>query len=129
MEDDRLSDISAATTCFDGATDNPHLNMLRAMRKAINTHRRRLIVLFKALQDAPPDSEFFEDESPDSDHLRATMGSMITDYISTARFKVAKGLVNELTLNMIAESVKIMRKTWSKTKEVCISRWFKCWKV
>ena len=111
MEDDRLSDISAATTCFGGSTDNPHLNTLREMRKTINAHRRRLIVEYKALLDASPDSELFEDESPDCDHLRATTGLMITQYISTARNKVVNGLVNELTLNMIAESVVGMRKT------------------
>ena len=48
-EDDRLSDISAATTCFGGSTNNPHLNMLREMRKAINARRCRLIVGYKAL--------------------------------------------------------------------------------
>ena len=116
MEDDRLSDISIATTCFGGVTDNPHINELREIRKIINKHRRRLMVEYKALIHAPPDSEFFEDESPDCDHLRATFGKMVTDYIGVARMKVADGLVNELTLNRIAESVKIMRKTWSKTK-------------
>ena len=110
MEDDRLSDISTATTCFGGSTDNPHLNTLREMRKSINAHRRRLIVEYKALLDASPNSELFEDESPDCDHLRATTGLMITQYISTARHKVANGLVNELMLNKIAESVEIMAK-------------------
>ena len=116
MEDDRLSDISAATTCFGGSTNNPHLNMLREMRKAINARRRELIVGYKALLAAAPDSEFFENKSPDCDHSRATMGLMITQYISAARTKVAEGLVNELTLNMIADSVEVMRKTWQKTK-------------
>ena len=116
MEDDRLSDISIATTCFGGVTDNPHINELREMRKTINAHRRRLIVEYKALLDASPDSELFEDESPDGDHLRVTTGLMITQYISTARHKVVNGLVNELTLNMIAESVEGMRKTWQQTK-------------
>ena len=116
MEDDRLSDISVATTCFDGVTDNPHLNILREIRKTINTHRRRLVVYYKALRHALPDSEFFEDESPDCDHLRATFGKMVNDYIGAARIKVANGLVNDLTLNAVAESVEIMRKTWSRTK-------------
>ena len=52
MEDDRLSDISIATTCFGGVTDNPHINELREIRKTINAHRRRLITNHKMLLGA-----------------------------------------------------------------------------
>ena len=82
VDDDRFSSVSAATTCFGGFDDNIHVNELRAMRKAINVYRRRLMPSQKMIENASP--EVFEDESPDHDHLRATYGKMVCQYINAA---------------------------------------------
>ena len=113
-DDDRFSSVSVATTCFGGFDDNIHVNELRAMRKAINVYRRRLIPSQRMIENASP--EVFEDESPDHDHLRATFGKMVCQYINAARNKVADGLVSEITLNSVAHSVIVMREAWAKTK-------------
>ena len=84
VEDDRLSSVSVATTCFGGFDDNVHVNELRAMRKAINVYRRRLIPSQRMIENASP--EVFEDESPDQNHLRATFGKMVCQYIGINPF-------------------------------------------
>ena len=114
MDEDRLSTISAATTCFGGHYDNPHVNSLRAMRKELNAERRQMVRDFKNLQNASP--EVYEDNFPEFDRLRAVFGKKVGEYIAAARNKVGDGLVNDCTLEMVAISVKPMREAWNKTK-------------
>ena len=109
-----MSDVSMATTCFDGRIDEPHLNVLRSMRKSVNLLRRQMMTDYKAMQHADPDDR--EEMEPDFDLLRAHYGNDIIVYIATARSKVADGLLNELVLNMVADSVERMKKAWNKTK-------------
>ena len=113
MEDDRLSDISMATTCFSGHVDNPHINELRAMRKYCSTLRRRMADERKIMKGLSPEDH--EDMEPDCDLTRATFGKSVVEYIEAARSKVTDCLVSELTLQMVATSVEPMRKSWEKT--------------
>ena len=112
MEDDRMSDISVATTCFGGHSDNPHLNELRAKRQQCSTLRRRMMTERKVMQGASP--EVYEDMEPECDLTRATFGKSVIEYIKMARTKVMDGQLNELTLQMVAQSVEPMRKAWAK---------------
>ena len=113
MEDDRLSDISMATTCFGGHVDNPHINELRAMRQYCNTLQRRMSNERKVMKGLSPEDQ--EDNEPDCDLTRATFGMKVVEYIKTAQTKVMDCLVNELTLQMAATSVEPMRKAWDNT--------------
>ena len=114
MDDDRMSDISMATTCFGGHLDNPHVNELREMRSSISALRRRMMTEYKAVLSASPDD--LDDLEPDFDLTRATYGKSIIKYIQAARAKVTDGLLNEFTLNAVADSVERMKKAWQKTK-------------
>ena len=114
MDDDRMSDISMATTCFGGHLDNPHVNELREMRSSISALRRRMMTEYKAVLAASP--EDLDDLEPDFDLTRATYGKSIIDYVQAARTKVMDGLLNEFTLNAVADSVERMKKAWQKTK-------------
>ena len=82
MEDDRLSDISMATTCFGGHVDNPHINELRAMRQYCNTLRRRMSNERKVMKGLSPEDQ--EDNEPDCDLTRATFGMKVVEYIKAA---------------------------------------------
>ena len=93
MDEDRMSDISSATTCFGGHKDNPHINELREMRSSINKQRRELLADYKKALTASP--EDLEDMEPDLDLARAHYGRDIVEYVNTARRMVTNGSVSE----------------------------------
>ena len=114
VDDERLSEISIATTCFGGQLENSHINELCNMRKATSVQRRHMTYEYNRMLNSSP--EVREDEEPDSDLHRALFGDMVIKYVKAARAKMMYGQINELMLNMVAELVEIMRDAWSKTK-------------
>ena len=114
VDDERLSDFSTATTCFGGQHENPHINELRTMRKATSVQRRHMMYEYNRMLNASP--EVREDDEPECDLHRALFGDMVIKYVEAARKKAMNEFVNEYTLNMVAQSVELMRDAWSKTK-------------
>ena len=111
--DPNLSTISCATTCFGGSVE-PHIVELRSRRQEINADRPRLIADFKRLSEMNEDD--LENVACDFDYHRHRWWEMVVNYVTLARGKFDEGLISRGELQMVANSLRPMTKTWNATR-------------